>query len=49
MASGSLEQVVLELIQNSQKIDLMETNCQKIGIPNATEKITTVIMDIAES
>ena len=48
MASGSLEQVVLELIQNSQKIDLMETNCQKIGIPNATEKITTLIMEIAE-
>ena len=46
--SGSLEQSVLELVQNPQKISHMEANSKKNGIPDATEKITTVIMEIAE-
>ena len=49
LASGSLEQAVLELIQDTQKIACMEENAKKNGIPNATEKITTIIMKIAES
>ena len=49
LSSGSLEQAVLELIQDSQKIVHMEENAKKIGIPNATEEITTVIMEIAKS
>ena len=49
LASGSLEQTVLALIQNSKKIKLMEINSKKNGIANATEKITAVIMEIAES
>ena len=49
LASGSLEQTVLALIQNSKKIKLMEINSKKNGITNATEKITAVIMEIAES
>ena len=48
LASGALEQAVLELIQDSQKIATMETNSRKKGTPNATEKITTIIMEIAE-
>ena len=49
LASGSLEQTVLELIMDSKKIACMETNSKKNGIPNATEEITTVIMEIANS
>ena len=48
LTSGSLEQTVLELIQDSQKIATMETDSRKKGAPNATEKITTIIMEIAE-
>ncbi len=48
LTSGSLEKAVLELIQNPQKISLMEENSKKRGIPNATEEITTLIMKIAE-
>ena len=49
LTSGSLEQEVLKLIQNTQKIAHMEADSKKHGIPDATEKITTVIMEIAES
>ena len=47
--SGSLEQAVLGLIQNPHKIAIMEEISKSNGIPNATEKITSIIMDIAES
>ena len=47
--SGSLEQAVLGLIQNPHKIAIMEEISKNNGIPNATEKITAIIMDIAES
>ena len=46
---GSLEQAVLGLIQNPHKIAIMEEISKNNGIPNATEKITAIIMDIAES
>ena len=49
LCTGSLEQTVLELLKDSQKITYMEANSKKIGIPNATEAITTVIMEIAAS
>ena len=49
MTSGCLEQAVLALIHDSQKITRMEVNSKKYGIPNSTEKITTIIMDIAKS
>ena len=49
LTSGYLEQTVLELIQDPQKIATMETDSRKKGTPNATEKITTIIMEIAES
>ena len=49
LSSGSLEQAILELIQNPKKIACMEANSKKNGILDANEKITTVIMDIAES
>ena len=49
LASGSLEQAVMELMKNPQKINCMEANAKKNGTPNATEKITTIIMEIAES
>ena len=49
LMTGSLEKTILELIQDSQKISYMEANSKKIGIPNAIEEITTVIMDVAES
>ena len=49
LASGSLEQSILELILDSKKIAYMEANSKKNGIPNATKKITTVIMEIAKS
>ena len=49
LISGTLEKAVLELIQDTQKIACMEENAKKNGIPNATEKITTIIMKIAES
>ena len=49
LASGSLEQTVLELIQNSKKIAHMEANSRKNGTPYATEQITTIIMEIAKS
>ena len=48
LASGALEKRVLELIQDTQKIAHMEANSKKRGIPNATEEITTIIMQIAE-
>ena len=48
LASGALEKTVLELIQDTQKIARMEENSKKMGIPNATEEITTIIMQIAE-
>ncbi len=47
--SGSLEQTVFELIQNPQKISSMETSSKKNGIADALEKITTIIMELAES
>jgi len=47
LASGTLENTVLELIQDTQKIANMEVNSKKRGIPNATEDITTIIMQIA--
>ena len=49
LVSGALEKTVLELIQDTQKIACMEENAKKNGIPNATEKITNIIMKIAES
>ena len=49
LASGALEQVALELLQNSQKIALMEKYSKNIGIPNATKNITNIIMEIAGS
>ena len=49
LVSGSLEKIVFALIQDSKKIKLMEINSKKNGIANATEKITAVIMEIAES
>ena len=49
LASGFLEQAVLELIQDPQKIATMETDSRKKGAPNATEKITTIIMKLAEN
>ena len=49
LSSGSLENMVLELIQDPKKIRRMETNSKKNGLPNATKTITNVIMKIAES
>ena len=49
LATGFLEQAVLELIKDPEKITQMEVNSKKIGIPNATEKITNVIMEIARN
>ena len=49
LISGTLEKAVLELIQNPKKISAMETNSKKNGIPNSTEKITTIIMKLAEN
>ena len=49
LASGALEQAIMDLIQNSKKITAMEENSKKIGIKDATEKIINVIMEIAKS
>ena len=49
LKTGKMEKTVLDLINSPKKISIMEKNSQNMSTPNALEKITQTIMEIAKS
>ncbi len=49
LQTGKMEKSVLYLINSPKKISIMEKNSKNMSTPNALEKITQTIMEIAKS
>ena len=49
LKTGKMEKTVLDLINSPKKISIMEKNSKNMSTPNALEKITQTIMEIAKS